>query len=29
MDIADYLGVKPQLTKELIDKAADSYFVEL
>jgi predicted ATPase with chaperone activity len=28
-DIADYLGVKPQLTKELIDRAADSYFVEL
>jgi len=28
-DIADYLGVKPQLTKELLDRAADSYFVEL
>ena len=29
MDIADYLGIKPQLTKELIDQAADSYFVQL
>jgi len=28
-DIADYLGVKPQLSKELLDRAADSYFVEL
>ncbi|GJM40762.1 MAG: ATPase AAA [Ardenticatenaceae bacterium] len=29
LDIADYLGVKPTLTKELIDQAADSYFVQL
>lgn len=29
MDIADYLGIKPQLTKELLDKATASYFVEL
>ncbi|HFE67269.1 MAG TPA: ATP-binding protein [Chloroflexi bacterium] len=29
MDIANYLGVEPQLTKNLIDRAADSYFVEL
>jgi predicted ATPase with chaperone activity len=29
MDIADYLGVKPVLTKEMIDLAAASYFVEL
>jgi predicted ATPase with chaperone activity len=29
MDIANYLEVKPQLTKELIDRAAASYFVEL
>lgn len=29
MDIANYMEIKPQLTKELIDRAADSYFVEL
>ncbi len=29
MDIAGYLGVEPQLKKELIDRAAESYFVEL
>jgi predicted ATPase with chaperone activity len=29
LDIANYMEVKPQLTKELIDRAADSYFVEL
>lgn len=28
-DITDYLGVEPRLTKELIDQAAASYFVEL
>lgn len=28
-DIANYQEIKPQLTKELIDRAADSYFVEL
>lgn len=28
-DIAEYLGVKPQLTKDLIDRAANSYFVKL
>jgi len=29
VDIANYMETKPQLTKEFIDKAADSYFVEL
>lgn len=29
LDIAHYQEIKPQLTKELIDRAADSYFVEL
>lgn len=29
LDIANYMEVRPQLTKELLDKAADSYFVEL
>lgn len=29
LDIAAYLGVEPKLTKDLIDRAADSYFVEL
>ncbi|HRQ40674.1 MAG TPA: ATP-binding protein [Chloroflexota bacterium] len=29
LDIANYQEIKPQLTKELIDRAADSYFVEL
>jgi hypothetical protein len=28
-DVAQYLGQKPQLTKELIDRASDAYFVEL
>ncbi len=29
IDIAGYLDVEPQLTKDLIDRAADSYFVAL
>lgn len=29
LDIAGYMGVEPRLTKELIDQAAESYFVEL
>lgn len=29
IDIAGYLGEEPRLTKELIDQAADSYFVKL
>ncbi|MFQ5399746.1 MAG: ATP-binding protein [Anaerolineae bacterium] len=29
LDIADYLDVEPRLTKELLDRAADSYFVKL
>ncbi|MCP4357765.1 MAG: ATP-binding protein [Chloroflexi bacterium] len=29
MDIASYLGTRPQLTKEMLDRAADSYFVQL
>jgi SpoVK/Ycf46/Vps4 family AAA+-type ATPase len=29
VDIAGYLGGEPRLTKEFIDQAADSYFVEL
>jgi SpoVK/Ycf46/Vps4 family AAA+-type ATPase len=29
LDISDYLGVKPKLTKDLIDRAAESYFVKL
>lgn len=29
LDIADYLEVKPALTKELIDRAAESYFVKM
>jgi predicted ATPase with chaperone activity len=28
-DIADYLGTEPKLTKELIDRATDAYFVDL
>ncbi|PIE81694.1 MAG: AAA family ATPase [Chloroflexi bacterium] len=28
-DIADYLGKEPKLTKEMIDRAADAYFVNL
>jgi predicted ATPase with chaperone activity len=29
MDIADYLGREPRLTKEFLDRAADAYFVNL
>jgi SpoVK/Ycf46/Vps4 family AAA+-type ATPase len=29
VDIAQYLGTEPKLTKELIDRAADAYFVDL
>jgi predicted ATPase with chaperone activity len=29
LDIANYLGTEPSLTRELIDRAAESYFVEL
>lgn len=29
VDIANYMEVSPQLTKEMLDRAADSYFVEL
>ncbi len=29
LDVSAYLGVEPALTKELIDKACESYFVEL
>lgn len=29
LDIARYLGVEPALTRELIDRASESYFVEL
>jgi hypothetical protein len=29
IDIAHYQGVRPALTKELIDKACDAYFVEI
>lgn len=28
-DIAEYFGVKPQLSKELLDRAANAYFVDL
>lgn len=28
-DIADYLGVDPQMTKEMIDQAAEAYFVNI
>jgi SpoVK/Ycf46/Vps4 family AAA+-type ATPase len=28
-DIANYMGVPPRLTKDLLDRAADSYFVDL
>jgi hypothetical protein len=28
-DIAGYLGVDPRLTKDLLDRAADAYFVDL
>jgi len=29
VDIADYMGIEPELTKDLLDRAADSYFVVL
>lgn len=29
IDIADYMGVEPRLTKEMIDQATASYFVDL
>jgi predicted ATPase with chaperone activity len=29
IDIASYLSVKPQMTREMIDRAAQAYFVEL
>ena len=29
IDFANFIGVKPTLSQELIDKAAESYFVEL
>jgi SpoVK/Ycf46/Vps4 family AAA+-type ATPase len=29
VDIAQYMGVKPSLSKELLDKAAQAYFVKL
>jgi predicted ATPase with chaperone activity len=29
LDIARYLGKEPEMTRELLDKAAESYFVEL
>lgn len=29
VDIARYLGVEPDMTKEMLDQAAESYFVEL
>ena len=29
VDVADYLGIKPAMSKELIDRAAQSYFVDL
>jgi len=29
LDIAYYLGVEPAMTRELIDRAAEAYFVEL
>lgn len=28
-DASDYLGVEPRMTKDLLDRAAESYFVEL
>lgn len=28
-DIADYFGVEPKLSRELLDRAADAYFVDL
>ncbi len=29
LDISHYLGMEPEMTRELIDRAAESYFVEL
>jgi len=29
LDIAHYLGVEPAMTTDLLDRAAESYFVEL
>ncbi len=29
LDISDYLGIEPTLSKDMIDRAAESYFVEL
>jgi hypothetical protein len=29
IDISSYLNVEPRMTKEMIDRAAESYFVEL
>jgi len=29
MDIASYAGIEPKLTKDMLDRAADSYFVDL
>ena len=29
LDIARYLAIEPAMTKELIDRAAEAYFVEL
>jgi hypothetical protein len=29
LDIASYLNVEPSMNKELLDRACESYFVEL
>jgi len=29
LDAASYLGIEPRMTKDLLDRAAESYFVEL
>jgi hypothetical protein len=29
LDIARYLGIEPVMTHELIDRAAESYFVDI
>jgi len=29
LDISRYLGVEPEMSKDLLDRAAESYFVEL
>jgi hypothetical protein len=29
LDIARYLDVEPEMTKEMIDQASEAYFVEL